>query len=48
MVQITIGGNHPCVCTPVHVAREFCEVTIRKLDAWDAEQGGRVVAFKAG
>lgn len=44
VVAITLGGiNHPVVCAPHYVVREFCEVTIRKLDAWEAEQAGRVV-----
>ena len=36
------GAKRPSVWSP-HALREFCEVTIRRMDAWDAEQAGRVV-----
>jgi hypothetical protein len=26
--------------------REFCELTLRKLDAWEAEQAGRITPIK--
>ena len=26
-----------------HALREFCQVTLQKLDAWESEQAGRVV-----
>jgi hypothetical protein len=48
LVVLKFGDEHPIVTTPPHVVREFCEITMRKLDAWEAEQTGRVVAFGVG
>jgi hypothetical protein len=41
-VWITKSDKRKAVWSP-HALREFCEITIRKLDAWEAEQNGRVV-----
>jgi hypothetical protein len=47
VVVVTLKGKkRPSVCVPVHVAREFCEITLRRLDKWDAEQAGRVVPLR--
>lgn len=48
VVVLTFAGEkHPRVCAPPHVVREFCERTLLTLAEWEAEQHGRVVAFKA-
>ncbi len=46
VISMAGGGGHPPVCAPIHVVREFCELTIRKLDAYDANQHGRVVPLR--
>jgi hypothetical protein len=43
LVVMCHGEGRPTVCAPIHVVRKFCELTIRKLDAHEAEQAGRVV-----
>ncbi len=45
LVHIEIGGAPMVTCT-VATARRFCERTIRKLDAFEAEQAGRVVPMR--
>jgi hypothetical protein len=39
------GSKRQAVWSP-HALREFCELTLRKLDAWEAEQSGRVSPIK--
>jgi hypothetical protein len=39
----TVGKKRRKALWSAHALREFCEATIRKLDAWEAEQNGRVV-----
>lgn len=42
MVYITMANSdHATVVAPLHVVRRFCEVTIRKINAWDVAQAGR-------
>lgn len=31
----------PAVAVPIHVARKFCELTMRTLNDWEREQTGR-------
>jgi hypothetical protein len=38
-----VGESRPYVAVPIHVLRRFCETGIRRLNAYDAEQAGKVV-----